>query len=61
MATLAEIRAKLQQSSQQNNGGGVGGITRFTPTGICPKAQRLQFVTCLTQIPITLFSGLNGQ
>ena len=61
MATLAEIRAKLQASSQQNTAARAVVTTAFIHTGICQKVQLLQFDSFLTQTQTILFSGLNEQ
>ena len=61
MATLAEIRAKLQASSQQGGGQSGGGDNAIYPHWNMPEGKLLQFVSFLTKTPTTLFSGLNEQ
>jgi hypothetical protein len=61
MATLAEIRAKLQASSQQNSGGSAGGDNAIYPIGISQKVKQQRFVSFLMLIKTIHSSGLNVQ
>jgi hypothetical protein len=61
MATLAEIRAKLQHHHNKAAGNPAAVIMQFILTGMPQKAQLLQFDSFQTQIQTTLFSGLKEQ